>query len=60
MDHTFLYLSRTFLDAAGGFLMSFMFNPYPYDDPNAINHICFADEKKKQVTANSLATAKAG
>ena len=39
--------------------MSFMFNPYPYDDPNAINHICFADEKKKQVTANSLASAKA-
>ncbi|RCX09970.1 mannose-6-phosphate isomerase class I [Anaerobacterium chartisolvens] len=38
--------------------MSFMFNPYPYDDPNAVNHICFDPELKKTVSADSLASAK--
>lgn len=38
--------------------MSFMFNPYPYDDPNAVNHICFDPTLQNTVTGNSLLSAK--
>jgi mannose-6-phosphate isomerase len=37
--------------------MSFMFNPYPYDDPRAINHIHLNEEIKKTFTRNSMQTA---
>lgn len=37
--------------------MSFMFNPYPYDDPKAVNHIQLKDELKKTFTRNSMQTA---
>ncbi|WP_027627124.1 class I mannose-6-phosphate isomerase [Ruminiclostridium cellobioparum] len=38
--------------------MSFMFNPYPYDDPNAVNHISFNSELKSSITPDSPASAK--
>ncbi len=38
--------------------MSFMFNPYPYDDPNAVNHISLNSELKNSITPNSLVSAK--
>ena len=37
--------------------MSFMFNPYPYDDPKAVNHIELNEELKKTFTRNSMQTA---
>ncbi len=38
--------------------MSFMFNPYPYDDPNAVNHIQFGDVLKDSITRDTASTAK--
>jgi mannose-6-phosphate isomerase len=38
--------------------MSFMFNPYPYDDPNAVNHIRFDPELKNTISADPLSSAK--
>lgn len=38
--------------------MSFMFNPYPYDDPNAVNRIRFDQALKDTITGDSLSTAK--
>lgn len=37
--------------------MSFMFNPYPYDDPKAVNHIQLNEEIKETFTRNSMQTA---
>lgn len=36
--------------------MSFMFNPYPYDDPKAVNHIQINEELKKSFTGTSMQT----
>lgn len=38
--------------------MSFMFNPYPYDDPDAVNHIAMGDEFLDSVTQSTAETAK--
>jgi len=38
--------------------MSFMFNPYPYDDPNAVNHIHFDKKLQDTITTDSLSSAK--
>lgn len=38
--------------------MSFMFNPYPYDDPTAVNHIEFDRNLRNTITNNSLESAK--
>ncbi len=37
--------------------MSFMFNPYPYDDPRAVNHIRVKEELKEAFTDNSMESA---
>ncbi|HHY82956.1 MAG TPA: phosphoheptose isomerase [Clostridiales bacterium] len=37
--------------------MSFMFNPFPYDDPTAVNHIEFSQDLCKTITDSSYATA---
>jgi len=39
--------------------MSFMFNPFPYDDPNAINRINFDEGQKASITRSTPATGKA-
>ena len=38
--------------------MSFMLNPYPYDDPKAVNHIPMAEDFCSAVTQTTLDTAK--
>ena len=38
--------------------MSFMFNPYPYDDPTAVNHIEFDKNLRNTITNNSIESAK--
>ena len=38
--------------------MSFMFNPYPYDDPDAINHINFDSSSRATICNSSQASAK--
>ena len=38
--------------------MSFMFNPYPYDDPNAINHVSISPDIRESVTRDTGATAR--
>ena len=38
--------------------MSFMFNPYPYDDPNAINSVPFSKELRAAVKTDSVSSAK--
>ena len=38
--------------------MSFMFNPYPYDDPKAVNHIPMDEDFCSSVTQTTLATAQ--
>ncbi len=38
--------------------MSFMFNPYPYDDPNAYNTVSCPDALRGCLTLDSLSTAK--
>ena len=38
--------------------MSFMFNPYPYDDPTAVNHVPCPQELRNSITAGSSACAK--
>jgi mannose-6-phosphate isomerase class I len=38
--------------------MSFMFNPYPYDDPNAVNHIDAGEEIKSAVSQGSVVSAQ--
>ncbi len=39
--------------------MSFMFNPFPYDDPNAINRIAFDAAQKAVITRCTRESAKA-
>lgn len=38
--------------------MSFMFNPYPYDDPTAVNRIDFDQNLRETITNNSIESAK--
>jgi mannose-6-phosphate isomerase len=38
--------------------MSFMFNPYPYDDPNAINHINFESSSRNSICNNTEESVK--
>lgn len=38
--------------------MSFMFNPYPYDDPKAVNHISMDEDFRSSVTQTTPDTAK--
>lgn len=38
--------------------MSFMFNPHPYDDPNAVNSIQLDDTLCDTITTDSLSSAK--
>ncbi len=38
--------------------MSFMFDPYPYDDPKAVNHIAMNEAFCSSVTKNTLETAR--
>lgn len=38
--------------------MSFMFNPYPYDDPNAINHVSLSHDMREAVTGDTASTAR--
>lgn len=38
--------------------MSFMFNPHPYDDPNAVNYITVKRDLKDSICADSVASAK--
>lgn len=38
--------------------MSFMFNPYPYDDPNAINHIDFDSSLRSNICNSTAESVK--
>lgn len=38
--------------------MSFMFNPYPYDDPKAVNHIPMGEDFCSSIPQTTLDTAK--
>lgn len=38
--------------------MSFMFNPYPYDDPNALNFVRCPEDVRKNLTLDSTSTAR--
>lgn len=38
--------------------MSFMFNPYPYDDPKAVNHISVSEDFRSSITRTTVDTAK--
>lgn len=38
--------------------MSFMFNPYPYNDPNAVNHISLDEALKSTICADTGASVK--
>ena len=38
--------------------MSFMFNPHPYDDPKAVNHICVSQDFCSSITQSTPETAK--
>ncbi len=38
--------------------MSYMFNPYPYDDPNAINRVPLSAGLRKSITTDTAATAR--
>lgn len=39
--------------------MSFMFNPYPYDDPNAVNHIHFGAALRGTIMKNTNESVRA-
>ena len=38
--------------------MSFMFNPYPYDDPDAINHVPYSQALREAISTDTTASAK--
>ena len=38
--------------------MSFMFNPHPYDDPKAVNHICVSQDFCSSITQSTPENAK--
>lgn len=38
--------------------MSFMFNPYPYDDPNAVNAVCVPKELRSAIMPDSVSSAR--
>ena len=38
--------------------MSFMFKPYPYDDPTAVNHITVDPQIRKAITDDSQESMK--
>lgn len=39
-------------------IMSFMFNPYPYSDPNAVNYISLDESLKSSICENTNASVK--